>query len=161
MQKMFHFSSRVRKIFVIIPVPRNNAPALASPHGGECPMSDSGAISKDLIGTLSHQLKSLSPRSSRFSDRSDGFTGETNAQTLQFIGKALKKAAEPTRSSATCCGSTRAPPGPPRPVRTSMCPALRNRWLLPITPKHRRKHLPARPAPDNNGNCRARRRQGA
>jgi len=58
-------------------------------------MSDSGAISKDLIGTLSHQLKSpLTTIQSLLKTVSDGFTGETNAQTLQFIGKALKKAAE-------------------------------------------------------------------
>ena len=58
-------------------------------------MADSGAISKDLIGTLSHQLKSpVTTIQSLLKTISDGFTGETNVQTLQFIDKALKKAAE-------------------------------------------------------------------
>lgn len=58
-------------------------------------MADSGAISKDLIGTLSHQLKSpVTTIQSLLKTVSDGFTGETNTQTLQFIDKALKKAAE-------------------------------------------------------------------
>jgi NADPH-dependent 2,4-dienoyl-CoA reductase/sulfur reductase-like enzyme/rhodanese-related sulfurtransferase/two-component sensor histidine kinase len=58
-------------------------------------MSDSGIMPKDLIGTLSHQLKSpVTTIQSLLKTIADGFTGETNPQTLQFIEKALKKAAE-------------------------------------------------------------------
>jgi NADPH-dependent 2,4-dienoyl-CoA reductase/sulfur reductase-like enzyme/rhodanese-related sulfurtransferase/two-component sensor histidine kinase len=58
-------------------------------------MTDNTAISNDLIGTLSHQLKSpVTTIQSLLKTVSDGFTGETNVQTLQFVEKALKKAAE-------------------------------------------------------------------
>ena len=58
-------------------------------------MPDNGAISNNLIGTLSHQLKSpVTTIHSLLKTVSDGFTGETNSQTLQFIDKALKKASE-------------------------------------------------------------------
>jgi NADPH-dependent 2,4-dienoyl-CoA reductase/sulfur reductase-like enzyme/rhodanese-related sulfurtransferase/two-component sensor histidine kinase len=58
-------------------------------------MSDSGTMPKDLIGTLSHQLKApVTTIQSLLKTIADGFTGETNPQTLQFIEKALKKAAE-------------------------------------------------------------------
>jgi NADPH-dependent 2,4-dienoyl-CoA reductase/sulfur reductase-like enzyme/rhodanese-related sulfurtransferase/two-component sensor histidine kinase len=58
-------------------------------------MADKSAMPRDLVGTLSHQLKSpVTTIQSLLKTIADGFTGETNPQTLQFIEKALKKAAE-------------------------------------------------------------------
>jgi NADPH-dependent 2,4-dienoyl-CoA reductase/sulfur reductase-like enzyme/rhodanese-related sulfurtransferase/two-component sensor histidine kinase len=52
-------------------------------------------INKDLLATLSHQLKSpVTTIESLLKTVSDGFTGETNAQTLQFIAKAIAKTGE-------------------------------------------------------------------
>jgi signal transduction histidine kinase len=58
-------------------------------------MNNSEGIGKNLIATLSHQLKSpISTIQSLLKTVSDGFTGETNAHTLQFIEKATRKARE-------------------------------------------------------------------
>jgi NADPH-dependent 2,4-dienoyl-CoA reductase/sulfur reductase-like enzyme/two-component sensor histidine kinase/rhodanese-related sulfurtransferase len=52
-------------------------------------------IPSELFGTLSHQLKSpITTIQSLLKTISDGFTGETNLQTLQFVDKAIKKAGE-------------------------------------------------------------------
>jgi NADPH-dependent 2,4-dienoyl-CoA reductase/sulfur reductase-like enzyme/rhodanese-related sulfurtransferase/two-component sensor histidine kinase len=58
-------------------------------------MNEPLGVNRELLATLSHQLKSpITTIESLLRTISDGFTGETNAQTLQFIDKAIKKAGE-------------------------------------------------------------------
>ena len=61
-------------------------------------MDDSTELGSNFIGTLSHQLKApVTTIQSLLKTITDGFTGETNAQTLQFVEKAIKKASEANR----------------------------------------------------------------
>ena len=61
----------------------------------EASMEESKGLGSALIGTLSHQLKGpVNTIHSLLKTISDGFTGEANVQTLQFIEKAIKKADE-------------------------------------------------------------------
>jgi NADPH-dependent 2,4-dienoyl-CoA reductase/sulfur reductase-like enzyme/rhodanese-related sulfurtransferase/two-component sensor histidine kinase len=58
-------------------------------------MNEPLGIKRELVATLSHQLKSpITTIESLLKTISDGFTGETNAQTLQFVDKAIKKTGE-------------------------------------------------------------------
>jgi signal transduction histidine kinase len=58
-------------------------------------MKKSKKLDNELIGILSHQLKApVTTIHSLLKTIADGFTGETNLQTLQFIEKAIKKANE-------------------------------------------------------------------
>ncbi|HUI92786.1 MAG TPA: FAD-dependent oxidoreductase [Chitinivibrionales bacterium] len=58
-------------------------------------MNEPLGINPDLLATLSHQLKSpVTTVESLLKTISDGFTGETNAHTLQFIAKAIAKTGE-------------------------------------------------------------------
>jgi Uncharacterized NAD(FAD)-dependent dehydrogenases len=58
-------------------------------------MNDPKELSNNFISTLSHQLKApVNTIQSLLKTITDGFTGETNVQTLQFIEKAIKKASE-------------------------------------------------------------------
>jgi NADPH-dependent 2,4-dienoyl-CoA reductase/sulfur reductase-like enzyme/rhodanese-related sulfurtransferase/two-component sensor histidine kinase len=58
-------------------------------------MQNPVVLGGELVGTLSHQLKSpLTTIQSLLKTVLDGFTGETNAQTLQFVDRAIRKAGE-------------------------------------------------------------------
>jgi NADPH-dependent 2,4-dienoyl-CoA reductase/sulfur reductase-like enzyme/rhodanese-related sulfurtransferase len=61
-------------------------------------MNDSKELGSNFISTLSHQLKApVATIQSLLKTITDGFTGETNVQTLQFVEKAIKKASEANR----------------------------------------------------------------
>ena len=58
-------------------------------------MNDLKELGGNFIGTLSHQLKApVNTIQSLLKTITDGFTGETNVETLQFVEKAIKKASE-------------------------------------------------------------------
>ncbi len=61
-------------------------------------MQEPFGISAELLATLSHQLKSpIGTIQSLLKTVSDGFTGETNARTLQFVDRAYRTAGEAGR----------------------------------------------------------------